>query len=189
MHLDKNLSELARLFKLNDSNLGQIAYLAEGIPGFHSKTPLNGEILHFYSHLMLSEKPTFGGGAYLQIFETDELPKILSEWRSPDKNNNWSDDFLIFAERNGDVIYCDLSDEKSPVYGSIQKKKLHISSSLNDFIQAYNRTLEIEIKDFSCDVLDEDFNYKSDYLSTIENELKKTLSTDLSANYMKFFYG
>ncbi|ACX86020.1 hypothetical protein [Pectobacterium parmentieri] len=188
MNIDKSICKLVSFFKLNESNMGRMDYQVEGIPNLRCEIPLNGEILHFYTHTLLEDKPTFHGGAYLQLIEIDELSNILLGWRSSEENDAWNDDFIIFAERNGDVLYCDLSDITSPVYGSIQKRNFQISNSLSEFIEIYTKVLKIEIEDFYCDVTDDDFNFKPEYLLAVENELKKVLSSEFVANYMLFFY-
>ena len=75
----------------------------------------------FYSHLILNDHPTFDGAFIIQIVEPQELNKMLSGWRVQN-DTTWRDEYIIFAERNGDVLFCDTQNITSPVYGSIQKR-------------------------------------------------------------------
>lgn len=65
---------------------------------------LNGEIRFFYSHLILNDHPTFDGTFFIQIVESQELNEMLSGWRVQN-DTTWRDEYIIFAERNGDVLF------------------------------------------------------------------------------------
>ncbi|MCF8582545.1 hypothetical protein L2X67_22480, partial [Enterobacter ludwigii] len=69
---------------------------------------------------------------FVQIIEPHEFNRILSGWRVKN-DTTWYDEYIFFAERNDDVLFCDAKNIASPVYASIQKRNFIISDSLAVF--------------------------------------------------------
>ena len=188
MFIDNVLRKFVEIFKNSNKSMGVMRYSDDRLTGDKINLPLTGEVLYFYDHVILEDKPTFGGGLFLQFIEKNELKNILSGWKNPNEMLGWSDDYIIFSERNGDVLFCDSSDNKSPVYGSVQKKMYKLTDSLSDFLIIYSKLVELEEIDFGSDTTDDYFNYKPEYLSKIKDELNKNLPSDLVDNFMYFFF-
>lgn len=174
-------------FNMNVLNMGEIDYTDD-----ESETSfpvnLNGEIQFFYRHLILNDRPTFDGTFYLQVIESQDLNEILSGWRV--KNDTaWHDEYIIFAERNGDVLFCDTRNITSPVYGSIQKRNFIISGSLADFLDVFCSAIEIEQSKYDGDGTDDDFNFREDFLEDVDFMLKSKLKDVEVEGFKQFFFG
>ena len=185
MNIKNAVQDFVIKFKMNDLNMGEIDYTDdENETSF--PVNLNGEIRFFYSHLILNDHPTFDGAFFIQIVESQELKEMLSGWRVQN-DTAWHDDYVIFAERNGDVLFCDTQNITSPVYGSIQKRNFIISNSLADFLDAFCSAIEIEQSKYDGDATDDDFNFREDFLEDIDLMLKSKLK-DVEAEAFKYFF-
>lgn len=173
MHIKNTIQDFVNKFKMIDLNMGEIVY-TDDENEISFPVNLNGEIRFFYSHLILNDHPTFDGAFFIQIVEPQELKEMLSGWRVQN-DTAWHDDYVIFAERNGDVLFCDTKNITSPVYGSIQKRNFIISSSLADFLDSFCSAIEIEQSKYDGDVTADDFNFREDFLKDIDLMLKNKL--------------
>ncbi|HHA2246278.1 TPA: hypothetical protein ACOEHG_001113 [Enterobacter ludwigii] len=174
-------------FNMNDLNMGEIDYTDDESETSFSVN-LNGEIQFIYRHLILNDRPTFDGTFYLQVIEPQELNEILSGWRVQN-HMIWHDEYIIFAERNGDVLFCDTRNITSPVYGSIQKRNFIISGSLADFLDVFCSAIEIEQSKYDGDGTDDDFNFREDFLEEIDFMLKSKLKDVEAEGFKQFFFG
>ncbi|MGG7523004.1 hypothetical protein ACQ3G4_16675 [bacterium BS0013] len=187
MHIKNTIQNLVIKFKMNDLNMGDIDYTDdENETSF--PVNLNGEIRFFYSHLILNDHPTFAGAFFIQIVESQVLNDMLSGWRVQN-DTTWHDEYVIFAERNGDVLFCDTKNITSPVYGSIQKRNFIISNSLADFLDAFCSAIEIEQSKYDGGASDDDFNFKEDFLKDIDLMLKNKLTDVEAESFKHFFFG
>lgn len=187
MHIKNTIQDFVNKFKMNDLNMGEIDY-ADDENETSFPVNLNGEIRFFYSHLILNDHPTFDGAFIIQIVEPQELNKMLSGWRVQN-DTTWRDEYIIFAERNGDILFCDTQNITSPVYGSIQKRNFIISNSLADFLDAFCSAIEIEQSKYDGDVTDDDFNFREDFLEDIDLMLKSKLKDVEAEGFKQFFFG
>ncbi|MFH2253485.1 hypothetical protein ABK734_06770 [Enterobacter sp. KE9933] len=112
---------------------------------------------------------------------------MLSGWRVQN-DTAWHDDYVIFAERNGDVLFCDIKNITSPVYGSIQKRNFIISSSLADFLDSFCSAIEIEQSKYDGDVTADDFNFREDFLKDIDLMLKNKRKDVEAEGFKQFFF-
>ncbi|HIH9250376.1 TPA: hypothetical protein ACYU26_001582 [Enterobacter ludwigii] len=187
MYIKNTIQDFVIKFKTNDLNMGEIDFTAEEN---ESSLPvnLNGEIRFFYSHLILNDHPTFYGTFFIQIVESQDLNEILSGWRVQN-DTAWHDEYIIFAERNGDVLFCDTRNITSPVYGSIEKRNFIISGSLADFLDVFCSAIEIEQSKYDGDGTDDDFNFREDFLEDIDFMLKGKLKDVEAKGFNQFFFG
>ena len=187
MLIDDALRKFVEIFQNSNSSLGIMKYSNTKLKADKIDLPLTGEILYFYDHMILEDGPSFGGDLHIRVIERNQLKNILDGW---DNDPEWKDNYIIFAERNGDVLLCDSSDIKSPVYGSVQMKMYKLTDSLSDFLDIYSNLIKVEEVEFGGEVADDDFNHKPEYLLRIEKELNKNLSSKLFVdNFMYFFFG
>jgi hypothetical protein len=189
MTIDSSLQNFIETFQKSKRSMGIVSYSKENLGYSNHDIPLHGDMLYFYEHTILEDKPTFGGDLFIQIIERDDLGSIQSGWLTPSGTNDWNKNYVIFAERNGDVLFCDVSEDNSAVYGSVQKKIYKLTNALKDFLDIYSALIELEENEFECDTTDDDFNYKNDYLLRVKEILNNNLSSDLVDNYMYFFFG
>ncbi|WP_370577520.1 hypothetical protein ABX014_21835 [Snodgrassella alvi] len=187
MFIDNSLRKFAETFQNSNETIGIMQYSNTKLNADKIDLPLAGEILYFYDHIILEDGPILGNDLYIRFIEKNQLKNILDGW---DNDPEWKDSYIIFAERNGDVLLCDSSDIKSPVYGSVQMKMYKLTDSLSDFLDIYSNLIKVEEVEFGGDVADDDFNHKPEYLLRIEKELNKNLSSKLFVdNFMYFFFG
>ena len=187
MLIDDALRKFVEIFQNSNSSLGIMKYSNTKLKADKIDLPLTGEILYFYDHMILEDGPIFGGDLSIDVIEKNQLKNILDGW---DVNSEWKDSYIIFADRAGDVFFCDSSDIKSPVYGSVQMKMYKLTDSLSDFLNIYSKLIEVEEVEFGGDVVDDDLNHKPEYLLRVEEELNKNLSSKLFVdNFMYFFFG
>ncbi|EBW6912697.1 TPA: hypothetical protein ACGHX2_003690, partial [Salmonella enterica subsp. enterica serovar Chester] len=187
MTIEQSLHKLVNAFKEGKYNMGVIEYSDKELSSPIINPPLSGELLYYYSHLNLKDVPIFSGDLHLQLIENNDLENALDGWRSPDDQSDWRDDYIIFAERHGDVLFCDLRDINSPVYscrhgaGKITPYKL--TNSLSEFIHIYTSIIEVDRVEFNHEINDEDFNQKPEFTLSMKNILEKNLTHDLSNNF------
>ena len=187
MSIDNSLRKFAETFQNSNETIGIMQYSNMKLKADKIDLPITGEILYFYEHMILEDVPILGNDLYIRFIERSQLKNILDGW---DNDPEWKDSYIIFADRNGDVLLCDSSDIKSPVYGSVQMDMYKITDSLSDFLDIYSNLIKVEEVEFGGDVADDDFNYKPEYLLRIEEELNKNLSSKLFVdNFMYFFFG
>ncbi|NUU69205.1 hypothetical protein HQN64_24430 [Enterobacteriaceae bacterium BIT-l23] len=193
MNIDEVLHNFVDCFNNSPQSLGELKYTSTKLSGDKLALPLKGELLYFYEHLEMIDNPAFGGDLFLELISGQNLVKALSGWRWIGQNNNidpnWSENYIIFANRNDDVIFCDIADGNSQVYGSVQKKNIKLADSLKDFLSVFHDLVKIEEIDFQCETTDDDFNYKLDYLERIERKSEEHLSDEYSKNMFHFFFG
>ena len=187
MFIDNRLRKFAETFQNSNTSSGVMKYSITKLKAEKIDLPLTGEILYYYDYIILEDKPILGNDLFLRFIERNKLKNILDSW---DNDPEWKDSYIIFADRDGDVLFCDSSDIKSPVYGSVQMKMYKLTDSLSDFLNIYSKLIEVEEIEFGGDVADDDFNHKPEYLLRIEEELNKNLSSKLFVdNFMYFFFG
>jgi hypothetical protein len=139
----------------------------------------------FYSHLILNDHPTFDGTFFIQIVEPQELNEMLSGWRVQN-DTTWRDEYIIFAERNGDVLFV-IPKILHLLFMVVFKKNFIISNSLADFLDAFCSAIEIEQSKYDGDATDDDFNFREDFLEDIDLMLKSKLK-DVEAEAFKYFF-
>ncbi|WP_165729955.1 hypothetical protein [Enterobacter hormaechei] len=187
MHIKKAVQDFVIKFNMNELNMGRVDYTdVENETSF--PVSLTGEIEFFYRHLILNDSPAFDGTFFLQIIEAQELSEVLSGWRVQN-DTTWHDEYITFAERNGDILFCETKNITSPVYGSIQKRNFIISGSLAEFLDVFCSAIEIEQSKYDGDATDDDFNFREDFLEDIDLMLKRKLKDVEVQGFKKFFFG
>lgn len=196
--MDKRL-EVIRLFceRFSNStqNSGQLTYLETGVEcSFPPGIKLSGELMDFYSHVEMSGSPTIGGDMFLQIFEPRQIGAAQMGWKWIDRaltpNPNWKDEWIIFADRNGDVLFAESSDAiPNRIWGSVQQTNFVISDSFSDFLKAIIICMDIEEFNFSNDTRNDDMSYKEEVLQAMKSEVGKKVHGIHMDGFMKYFFG
>jgi len=193
MPIDEILKKLTHTFDNSENSMGVMKFSEKEQQKNRLSIPLTSQLGYFYSHIILEETPTFGGDFFLQLFEVEKLDEALDGWKVIRANNtedpNWSKDYIIFAERNGDVLFCYTSVSECPVYGSVQKRNFQIANSLSEFFTVFIEAIRIEEKTFNNETTDDDFNHKPEYLSAIEKKVSESLSQKFTQGFYYFFFG
>lgn len=189
MLIDNALRDFVDAFHKSKNSLGIMDYTPNEQDNSSINFSLNGEVSYFYSHLILKDGPTFGGDFFLQFIEKEKSDAIQEGWRVTGETPDWNENYIIIADRNGDALFCDLSDKKSPVFGSVQKEIYSLSGTLSEFLNVYSKLIKIEEEEFLDETTDDNLDYKSEYLSRIEAELNKNISSKFTDDFMYFFFG
>lgn len=192
MSIELALKSFVNAFKKSDQSMGSIEYVEYEKEIETINLKVKGQLYFFYKHLTLKDKPTLGGDFFMQLFEPKQLNDALKGWLWVDdlnqKDPNWSENYIIFAERNGDVIFCDCSLEECPVYGSIQKKNYKLSSSLEKYLETITLAMNIEENEFNNETCDDDFNFLQDYISSVRSKILGVISPECTENFINFYF-
>lgn len=194
MSLDAALKNFADAFAAGSENLGTLEY--HGFQPIVEPIPL-GPVLHeYYGRLRTSGKPQVGGELMLRVFTLDELETRQYGWRWIRKNSGpvmddpaWNKHWIVFADRNGDVIVVDDSTASGVVSGHIGPRNFKIAEDLASFFQVLAEAMTIEAKTFDYEVLDEDFNPIPEFLDAVSAIALRVLGPDGEAGFMDFFFG
>lgn len=185
MNIKNSIINLAKSFKLNDQNIGVIDY-TDYDNNVKIAVSLRGELDFFYHHLTLKDKPTLDGVFFMHFIEPSELKRVLSGWNTDD--NTWNEMYVIFAERNGDVLFCDTTHDACAVYGSIQKRNFIIADSLSSFLDALNSAVDIGRDKYNGEIFDDDFNVETIFIDDVKNMLSKNLDEKQVEGFMRYFF-
>lgn len=128
----------------------------------------------------------------MQFYELQQLEEALIGWRWIDAQHNedpsWDADYIIFAERNGDVLFCDFSLDECPVYGSIQKVNYKLANSFEKYFNAMIIAIDVEENEFNNETVDDDFNFLPNYLLSIRNKISNIIELENVNNFMNFYF-
>ena len=119
MNLENLLPDLVKCFYFSDPIGGDVEYTE--IPIKVNAENISGQLLEYYQHLSFESDCYFGDQFFgLVLFSIQSNGRELSSWGLEDINEWKNERYTIFAKNTSDdVIFCDTSDEKCPVYGMI----------------------------------------------------------------------
>ena len=102
---------------------------------------LTGELLDYYQHVVFNEDLFFANQNFnIILLPLDSPARTVECWALQDFEQFTSGQFQIFSTTDtDDILFCDMKDEKSPVYagrpGDLSFYKL--SESLTEFFEFY----------------------------------------------------
>lgn len=102
---------------------------------------LTGELLDYYQHIEFNKDLFFANQNFnIVLLPLDSTARTVECWALQDFEQFTSGQFQIFATTDtDDILFCDMQDEKSPVYagrpGDLSFYKL--SDSLTEFLEFY----------------------------------------------------
>lgn len=103
----------------------------------------------------------------------------------------WDQQLVVIGLYNDEPIIVNTDDERSEIlaaYESGQPKV--VSSSLEEFFYAIYLVIQIQYESFNFEILDDEtFEYKDDFVETVDNRLDDCLSDEHKQNFMDFFFG
>ena len=182
------LKEFVEIYHRN-KGLGELVFTSDCL--HVEKSDLSGQLKEFYQHLNLDEEAYFRGAPYDLALIPLPLCEAASEgWQDP----RWKESYVVFAHLMGDeVIFCDLENNLSPVYGRIpgDSKLYHLSPSLSTFLTTYMLMKKLEITQFENDIyIDEDLSdYKEGFLTGIMAIIEEQLPEDYRNDFIAFMLG
>ena len=182
------LKEFVEIYHLN-KGLGELEFTSESL--YVEKPDLSGQLKEFYQHLDFDEEAYFRGAPYDLALIPLPLCEAASEgWQDP----SWKESYVVFAHMMGDeVIFCDLENNLSPVYGRIpgDSKLYALSPSLSTFLTTYMLMKKLEITQFENNIyIDEDLlDYKEGFLTGIMAIIEEQLPEDYRNDFIAFMLG
>ena len=182
------LKEFVEVYHRN-KGLGELEFTSESL--YVEKPDLSGQLKEFYQHLDFDEEAYFRGAPYDLALIPLPLCEAASEgWQDP----SWKESYVVFAHMMGDeVIFCDLENNLSPVYGRIpgDSKLYALSPSLSTFLTTYMLMKKLEITQFENNIyIDEDLlDYKEGFLEGIMDIIEEQLPEDYRNDFIAFMLG
>ncbi|WP_260452478.1 hypothetical protein [Streptococcus gordonii] len=139
MLLENSISKFIRLYE-ETSFIPQIVHFStEKIMNLPPE--LTGELLFYYQHLDFKEDLFFANQNFnIILLPLDSYARTVECWALQDVDQFTNGQFQIFASTDiGDILFCDMQDEKSPVYaGSPGDPNFYkLSASLTEFLEFY----------------------------------------------------
>ncbi|WP_109077561.1 hypothetical protein [Aggregatibacter kilianii] len=181
MNLENILPDLVKCFYLSEPIDGELEY--SEMPLKVNAEDISGQLLEYYQHLSFEGDCYFGD----QLFGMILFP-ALSESTEPEAwalqaNERFQNrDYIIFAATiSDDIIFCDIRDEKNPVYGLISgdDKAIKLSDSLFDFLVFYTKLTKLQVIEFKKEIYaNKNLDYKKDFIERVYS----LISNDFSKN-------
>ena len=182
------LKEFVEVYHRN-KGLGELVFTSDCLTV--EKLSLTGQVKDFYQHLDFDEEAYFRGAPYdLALFPLSSCEAAAEGWQ----DQGWKETYVVFAHLMGDeVIFCDLENNLSPVYGRIpgDSKLYHLSPSFSTFLSTYSQMKKLEITKFENNIyIDEDLlGYKEGFLEGIMDIIEEQLPEDYRNDFIAFMLG
>lgn len=139
MSLDTILKQIIKLYEETTFIPQTVHFSAEKI--MNQSSELTGELLFYYQHLEFKEDLFFANQNFnIILLPLDSYARTVECWALQDVDQFTNGQFQIFASTDiGDILFCDMQDEKSPVYaGSPGDPNFYkLSASLTEFLEFY----------------------------------------------------
>lgn len=189
MNLENLLPDLVKCFYFSDPIGGDIEYTK--MPIKVNAENISGQLLEYYQHLSFESDCYFGDQFFgLVLFSIQSNGRELSSWGLEDIHEWKNGRYTIFAKNTSDdVIFCDISDEKCPVYGIISGGEYHheLGDSLYDFLSFSIKLIRLEIIDYQGEIYsDNNFNIKEEFINDVSSLINSSFSGKAREGVTKF---
>ena len=189
MNLENLLPDLVKCFYFSDPIGGDIEYTK--MPIKVNAENNSGQLLEYYQHLSFESDCYFGDQFFgLVLFSIQSNGRELSSWGLEDIHEWKNGRYTIFAKNTSDdVIFCDISDEKCPVYGIISGGEYHheLGDSLYDFLSFSIKLIRLEIIDYQGEIYsDNNFNIKEEFINDVSSLINSSFSGKAREGVTKF---
>ena len=189
MNLENLLPDLVKCFYFSDPIGGDIEYTE--MPIKVNAENISGQLLEYYQHLSFESDCYFGDQFFgLVLFSIQSNGRELSSWGLEDIHEWKNGRYTIFAKNTSDdVIFCDISDEKCPVYGIISGGEYHheLGDSLYDFLSFSIKLIRLEIIDYQGEIYsDNNFNIKEEFINDVSSLINSSFSGKAREGVTKF---
>lgn len=139
MLLENSISKFIKLYEETSFIPQTVHFSAEKI--MNQPSELTGELLFYYQHLEFKEDLFFANQNFnIILLPLDSYARTVECWALQDVDQFTNGQFQIFASTDiDDILFCDMQDEKSPVYaGSPGDSTFYkLSDSLTEFLEFY----------------------------------------------------
>ncbi len=83
-------------------------------------------------------------------------------------------------------FFADTSSQECPVFFSVQQVNKKVAGSLSSFLDIVSTCMLIELREFGCEVQDDEFNLKEQFVSRVSAVASKADDVD-SGLFINFF--
>lgn len=191
-----SIKKFCSVFAEHNYSIGELVFSPRNNPLFiDGNFLIAGQLLDWYQHVSMNGQSSVGGAFAFQLISWTELYSIHQGWRWVTSNGGvvtpnpaWKKEWVIFGERNGDVFFVDTSSQECPVFFSVQQVNKKISGSLSSFLDIVSTCMLVELREFGCEVQDDDFNFKDGFIDRVSVIASKAEDVD-GGSFINSFFG
>jgi hypothetical protein len=189
------VTRFIEVFNSIEKNFGKLILLPEERAVPEALLP-PGELRTFYARVDFEELIT-GTELFFQIATMAELPRYQEGWRwvydtdpaGIEDTEHWNMNWLVFGDRNGEALFTKLQDEKSPVFGSLQKTRIYqLSKSLESFLSIIEACMKMERDEFQFDTQSEDCEVKPEFIERTRDIVSQYERPEITNQFIGFFF-
>lgn len=156
----------------------------------------NGQLRYFYENVTVHEAAT-GNVFFIDLASLDKLPKYQEGWRwnyddypiAIEDTEYWRPSWLVFGERSEDAVFVKQEDEKSPVFGTIQKlKEFQLSTSLESFLKIMTACMNMVRDEFQYETQFEDYTTKPEVIKRTRQIVAEREGPEIVEQFIAFFF-
>lgn len=195
VNMVESAKNFCSVFAEHDYSIGELVFSPQKNPlCIDGNFLITGQLLDWYQHVLMNGQPAVGGVFAFQLIGWGELCSIHQGWRWVTSNGvaipnaAWKKEWVIFGERNGDVFFADTSSQECPVFFSVQQVNKKISGSLSSFLDIVSTCMLVELREFGCEVQDDDFNFKDGFIDRVSVIASKAEDVD-GGSFINSFFG
>lgn len=188
MNVKKTLLNLIKYLHLSDKENKGIKF---------SENPLSinknisGQLLKYYQHIYLSNDCYFNNPFLgIVLFSVNSENTEPERWALEDDERFQNNDYVIFAATMiDDVIFCDVREERCPVYTLISgdDKPIKLSDSLFEFLSFYINLTIIQLVDFNKEIYaNKNLDYKKEFLEKVYSLINEEFSGEAKNGLIEF---
>lgn len=183
------LLDLVECFYLTNKVDGELEFSEDSLPITDKK--ISGQLLEYYQHLSFEEDCYFGDQFLgLVLYSIQSNGRKLESWGLEDDLEWQKGNYIIFAQNTSDdIIFCDVSNEKCPVYGMISGGRKHykLGDSLCDFLSFCTKLIRLEMTVYHGDIYsDNNFNVKKEFIDNVSSIVSKSFSDETRDGLIQF---
>lgn len=189
------ITQFVNAFNNGEKNIGALTLLPER-KSVSSEVLLNGAIRFFYETVDVGNV-TIGNEFLLDIASLTKLPRYQEGWgvvyhtdpAGTVDTERWHPSWLIFGFRNADAVFTKLQDEKSPVFGSIEKaKEFQLATSLESFLLIMAAGMTMVRDEFHYDTQLEDCTVKPEVIERTQEIVAQYEDPAIVEQFIAFFF-
>lgn len=193
VNMVESVKKFCSVFAEHNYSIGELIFSPQKNPlCIDGNFLITGQLLDWCQHVLMNGQPAVGGVFAFQLISLSELFSIHQGWRWVTSNGGaipnpaWKKEWVIFGERNGDVFFADTSSQECPVFFSVQQVNKKVAGSLSSFLDIVSTCMLIELREFGCEVQDDEFNLKEQFVSRVSAVASKADDVD-SGLFINFF--
>ena len=195
MALLEAIARFVDVFNQEDDKSGTLTLLTEkrAVPG---ELLPSGELRTFYETVDV-DGAVIGNVFLLDIASLNKLPRYQEGWRwvydtdpaGIEDTEYWHSSWLVFGYRNADAVFAKLREEKSPVFGSVEKaEEYQLATSLESFLTIMAACMTMVRDEFQYETKLEDFTVKPEVIDRTREIVTQHESPEITDRFIAFFF-